>query len=248
VTAPRTLLAAVVLGALLCPLLASSPSRAAPPAASGGSIDERTQRAKQAFAAGQYSEALALFVKLYAETLDPLYLRVIGRCHQKLEDPDRAIDAFREYLRKAKKLAPDKRKEVEGFIAEMEALRAQQAERAARADALVEVPLPAGSEMRAAPPVPDASARTSLAPLGAHPPAVVAGSPLIAAAPEHGRADEAARPVYTRWWFWTAVGTVVVTGAVVTFLALRSDGGAQPYMGGDGFDILDPGTVSIPSR
>ena len=117
------------------------------PVGVGGSAfaaDDRPQRAKELFAAGSYPEALELFAKLYAETLDPVYLRVIGRCHQKMENPDKAIDAFKEYLRKSKRLAPDKRKEVEGFIAEMEALkehrRRQAAEEASRPAAVAPPP------------------------------------------------------------------------------------------------------------
>jgi hypothetical protein len=253
VTAPRTLLAAVAAAALLCPLLPAPPSLGAPPApapagpAAAAGVEQRTQRAKQAFAAGRYNEALELFVKLYAETLDPLYLRVIGRCYQKLEDPDHAIDSFREYLRKAKKLAPDKRKEIEGFIAEMEALRAQQSEKAARADALVEVPLPAGSEPRGATALPEAPAGASPSALAAPPPAAGA-DPLIATSSPGGRqSDDVSPPLYTRWWFWTAVAAVVATGVVVGVLVLRPDE-SQPYMGGDGFPIIPPGEISIPSR
>jgi tetratricopeptide (TPR) repeat protein len=34
-----------------------------------------------------------------------------------------------------------------------------------------------------------------------------------------------AHPVYTRWWFWTAVG-VVAAGAVITAIAISSSGGS----------------------
>ena len=47
---------------------------------------------------------LELFAKLYAETLQPVYLRNIGRCRQKMrEHPDKAIDTFRDYLAKGGK-------------------------------------------------------------------------------------------------------------------------------------------------
>jgi hypothetical protein len=35
-------------------------------------------------------------------------------------------------------------------------------------------------------------------------------------------------PIYTRWWFWTGVGVVVV-GAVVAGIALSSGGSAGPW-------------------
>src|SRR5215471_17882594 len=88
-------------------------------------------KAREAFAAGRYDEALQLFAKLYAETLHPVYLRNIGRCHQKMREPDKAIDAFRDYLAKSKKLPADERAEIQGYIKEMEALRDEQARAAA---------------------------------------------------------------------------------------------------------------------
>ena len=85
-------------------------------------------KARESFAAGRYDEALELFAKLYAETLNPIYLRNIGRCHQKLKQPDKAIDAFHDYLAKGgKKISADEKAEINGYIKEMEALRDEQA-------------------------------------------------------------------------------------------------------------------------
>src|SRR5215831_3009335 len=93
----------------------------ATPAAQAGNPTEL--KAREAFAAGRYEDALNLFAKLYAETLHPVYLRNIGRCHQKLKQPDQAIDKFNEYLAKEKKISADERKEIDGYIKEMEALK-----------------------------------------------------------------------------------------------------------------------------
>ena len=84
-------------------------------------------KARESFAAGRFDEALELFAKLYAETLNPIYLRNIGRCHQKLREPQKAIDAFHDYLAKGKKIGADERAEIDGYIKEMEALRDEQA-------------------------------------------------------------------------------------------------------------------------
>ncbi|HVV51344.1 MAG TPA: hypothetical protein VHO06_16865, partial [Polyangia bacterium] len=71
-----------VLGAVLVMLLAL---------AGAAHADHATEmKAREDFAAGRYDEALELFAKLYAETLNPIYLRNIGRCHQKLKQPDKA--------------------------------------------------------------------------------------------------------------------------------------------------------------
>lgn len=85
--------------------------------------DEREVKARELFGIGKYDEALEIFGKLYAETLHPTYMRNIGRCYQNLGEPDKAISSFREYLRQAKNLAPDQRALVEGYVAEMEALK-----------------------------------------------------------------------------------------------------------------------------
>src|SRR4051794_26872725 len=88
---------------------------------------QNEMKARESFAAGRYDEALQLFAKLYAETLHPVYLRNIGRCHQKMREPQKAIDAFQDYLAKSKKLPPDERTEIQGYIKEMEGLRDEQA-------------------------------------------------------------------------------------------------------------------------
>ena len=84
------------------------------------SADNREPRARELFAAGQYSDALDIYIKLYSETTHPTYMRNIGRCYQNLGQPEKAISSFREYLRQAKDLPPDQRALVETYIREME--------------------------------------------------------------------------------------------------------------------------------
>src|SRR5258708_35518510 len=92
-------------------------------------------KARESFAAGRYDEALDTFAKLYAKTLNPVYLRNIGRCFQKKREPQKAIDSFQDYLTKTKsgknKISADERAEIEGYIKEMQALREEQAHPAA---------------------------------------------------------------------------------------------------------------------
>jgi len=164
-------------------------------------------KARESFAAGRFDEALELFAKLYAETLNPIYLRNIGRCHQKLREPQKAIDAFHDYLAKGKKINADERSEIDGYIKEMEALRDEQAKQAAPPPPPVQpiaAPQPAGPPPGYAAPPP--------AGYGAPPPqgALVAqpGQPVPAES----------TPVYERWWFWTAIGVVVAGGVVAALL------------------------------
>ena len=163
-------------------------------AAPADAADARELKAREEFAAGRYHEALDIFAKLYAETLHPVYLRNVGRCYQNLGDPDRAIISFRDYLRKHKTIQPEERREVEGFISEMEDLKKQR-EAAAK-----------GATPAAAPPKP-ASTITALP--GAAQPATGAAPEALVTAPA-GPSTQESSPVYTRWWFWTIVAAAAV--------------------------------------
>ena len=182
---PLALGALVLVGLLAQP----TPGQAAPKAK-----DSRELRAREAFATGRYQEAIDLYGKLYAEKLHPTYLRNIGRCYQKLKEPDKAIDSFRDYLGRLKNIPAAERGEIEGYIAEMEALKKQQAadKAAAAAPAAVAAPLVA--------PVP------RLEPVAPTPqrPLVTATVPP---APE-------STPFYKRGWFWGAAAGVVAAGVV----------------------------------
>jgi hypothetical protein len=171
-------------------------------------------QAREDFAAGRYAEALELFAKLYAETLHPVYLHNIGRCHQKMREPDKAIDAFRDYLAKSKKVSPDDRAMIEGYIAEMEKLRDEQAAKIAPVPV---APSPAPTAPAAAPVAPSPATSTveiNVAPAPSSPPS----TSLIAVAPASPAKET---PVYARWWFWTGVGALVA-GGVATALVLSS--------------------------
>ena len=100
---------------------------AASPPAHTNSAAERQMRgdtAAKAFVQGRYAEALDIYADLFAESNGrPEYLRNIGRCQQKLNQYDSAIESFREYLRRGKNIGASEKHEVEGFIAEMDAAR-----------------------------------------------------------------------------------------------------------------------------
>jgi hypothetical protein len=179
-------------------------------------------KARESFAAGRFDEALELFAKLYAETLNPIYLRNIGRCHQKLREPQKAIDAFHDYLAKGKKISADERAEIDGYVKEMEALRDEQAKQAAPVPPVQ----PIAAQLSAAPPLASAAPPPAYA---APPPAYAAPPPAYAAPPpQQGSATlvaqpgppaaPASSPIYERWWFWTAIGVVVVGGVVAALL------------------------------
>jgi hypothetical protein len=157
--------------------------------------DKREIGARKAFAAGHYEEALDLYTQLYADKVHPTYLRNVGRCYQNLKQPEKAINAFRDYLRQAKGLTASERNEVEGYIAEMETLQKQQAAAAAPPPS----PPPQPATVPAAPPIaPDKQDKMRTEQLTGQLPA----------------APPPPTPVYKKAWFWGVVG-VAVAGAVV---------------------------------
>jgi len=176
------------MGLAAASITASAPGRAL------AAVDSREMQAREAFAAGRYQEALDGFVKLYAEKLHPIYLRNIGRCYQNLGDPDKAISSFHEYLRKAKGVHADERTEVEGYIAEMEALKKQR-------EATSSTPPPASPEPVAPPP-----SATPAAEAAPSPPSLALTQPPRESSPP----AETSTPVYKTWWFWTLIGVAAV--------------------------------------
>jgi hypothetical protein len=216
----------VVLGVCLAVLLATpvvfTPvAHAAQPKAADNATE---MKAREAFAAGRYDEALELFAKLYAQTLHPVYLRNIGRCHQKLRQPDKAIDKFNEYLAKEKKISADERKEIEGYIKEMEALRDEQARQATPP-----TPPPTNNPP---PPVTPIGNNPNLPP--PPPPNYYPQQPYGTATTQGTLVSEplppprTEQPIYKKWWFWTGIAVVVAAGVVTTVLVVNSGGTEKP--------------------
>jgi hypothetical protein len=190
---------------------------AAAPAAS--SNNQKEIEARKEFAAGRFDKALELFASLYAETLHPVYLRNIGRCHQKMREPQKAIDAFKDYLAKSPKTGKDKvtadeRAEIEGYIKEMEALRDEQA----RAATPVQ-PVQPVQPIQPVQPVNNGGTTTATTTS----PVLTAPAPQVTTTPPP---PPQSHPIYTRWWFWA--GTVVVVGAIVATAVVLSSGGGKP--------------------
>jgi hypothetical protein len=93
----------------------------APPAQAAE--DSREVQGRKLYAKGDYQGALEIYATLFAERAEPIYLRNIGRCNQKLRRPEQAIDAFNDYLRRGRKITAAEREEIQGYIKEMEELK-----------------------------------------------------------------------------------------------------------------------------
>src|SRR4051812_22832655 len=206
---------------VLSTFLAAAVPMVAAPAAHAAKTDNATEmKAREAFAAGRYDEALDLFAKLYAQTLHPVYLRNIGRCHQKMRQPDQAIDKFNEYLAKEKKISADERQEISGYIKEMETLRDEQARQKAppppsNPNPPPVTPLNAGNN----PPPPPTYNYNYYPP----PPQTGTTSGTLVAQPPP---QQEGAPIYKKWWFWTGIGAVVATTVIVA--VVLSSGTSRP--------------------
>jgi hypothetical protein len=119
-------LAILVVLAVVVPAAAFAQEPAPKTATTPASKRDRERRAESAFVAGRYQEAAQLLDGLYVEFHNPVYLRNLGRCYQRLKDPERAIAAFEEYLSKGKAVTASERDEVNGFIRDMQELKRQQ--------------------------------------------------------------------------------------------------------------------------
>jgi tetratricopeptide (TPR) repeat protein len=168
------------------------------------------QAGKAAYEAGRYEEALSYFEQAYEQSKRPRMLYNIGQAADRLRRDERALEAFREFLR----VLPDDpvREEVEKRIAALERAEAErkQAEQAAPAAALV---------------TPAAAAET------VEPPSSVDAVDSSIDDPAVDSPDDGG--VLTKWWLWTGVGVVVAGGVTALVLVLGQDDAeaAKPVAG-----------------
>ncbi len=194
--------------------------------------DRRELDGRALFAKGEYSKALEVFAQLFAEKGDPVYLRNIGRCYQKLQQPEKAIDSFREYLRRSR-VKPREREEIDGFIREMQELQAAQAATATKAMPAPTEPAPARSD-----PAPSKAGDSTPTTAPAMPPPAIAAPPVRApaegsptlitvrteAAPAAAPADD---PLLYRWWFWAGIGAVIAGGVAAAIVLSGDSAGSE---------------------
>ncbi len=187
-------------------VLVASLSWAAPPA----KTDEASEQAKSHFALAQklynlskYGEALKEFEAAYMAKSDQAFLFNVAQCQRQLGDYEAAEKSYRAYLREARDASQAQREGVQKLLADMEkAVRERRSH---------------------APPTGLAS------PEG--PPEEPHPSPVVVAqvekpAPVATVSDE--RPIYKRWWLWTAIGGAVVVAAVVVAVVLATASGGYP--------------------
>lgn len=151
------------------------------------------QRGLKHYNLSQWQAALEAFQAAYLAKPDPALLFNIGQCQRQLADYRNAANSFRAFLREQPNIAATQQTQVEGLLLQME--QAQQEARASQP--------PQG--LVAPPSAEPGPSSESAATVGEAPTATTTAttSPVVK------------RPLYKKWWLWTAVGGVLVVGVGV---------------------------------
>ncbi len=207
------LITSLVLAAALC---ASLPEQGWAQGDAKAQARKHYSMAKAAFEEGKYEKALAEYQSAYRLMPLPGFLFNIGQCYRNMKKPDKAIIAFKRYLKEKPKAR--NREAVEGLIAELEA------------EIELKTPLPGQKPPEDPDPQPDPTApdpdedpKTPKPVPDYKPPqddpknAIVVPRPTRPKGPKKPRST----PIYKKWWFWTIVGAAVAGGAVGTYFGVR---------------------------
>lgn len=162
-----------------------------------------------AYAAGRFEDALGYFERAHEMSGRAVLLYNVGSAADKLRRDSVALTAFRSYLEAVP--AADNREEVEARIRVLEQVVA--AEQARGATNVTPPP--------ADPTVDDAAERERERELNAS----------LAARGRNDDRDDGS--VFSKWWFWTIVGVVVVGASIGAVAAASSGGGLGPFQTGD---------------
>ena len=172
------------------------------------------RKATAAYNLGKYADAAKEYEAAYEQTLDPNLLFNIAQAYRLAGDREKAITAYRSFVRSApqseqRRLAESKMRELEGQrpAAPLATGSAPVAEPAPSAPAPTPAPLPMAP---VTPPSQDTPVLGSAAP----------ATPLAAAELVTAPNPQPAR-FYERWPFWTAVGAVVAGGVVLGIVLSR---------------------------
>ncbi|HLK88588.1 MAG TPA: tetratricopeptide repeat protein [Polyangia bacterium] len=183
----------------------------------------------------KYANAIAEYEQAYLAKPDPSFLYNIAQCHRLMGQGAEAIKFYRRFLKDAPN-APN-RAVAEKHIRDLEEAAAHGPQPPASASSPV-APPPATAPPPAAPPTepvtplsPPPGAASSLgAPAPTSTP--VSTTPIVENTAPPPQSDQSeSHPIYSRWWFWTAIGAAVV-GGIVIIAATRGGDPACPMSAG----------------
>jgi tetratricopeptide (TPR) repeat protein len=191
------------------------------------------RQATAAYNLGNYLEAAKEYEAAYRQTLNANLLFNIGQSYRLGGEGDKAITAYRSFIRSTPRgglrdLAEAKIREIE----EQREVRAAGATPLSQLTATATVPPPAAPPASAPPPAAPPAPATATATGSAN---QVQPRPVV----DLSRPSPATpAPYYKRWPFWTAVGAVAVA-AVVVGVVLVSRQGSDLNLGNPSFGTKD---------
>jgi hypothetical protein len=106
-------------------LLAIPLALAVAPTARAANKDTQEHSARKACLSGNYQKGVEVLSDLFIRTEDPIYIYNQGRCFEQNGRCEEAVNRFREYLRKDKKMTADEKADAEKHIADCQALLGQ---------------------------------------------------------------------------------------------------------------------------
>jgi tetratricopeptide (TPR) repeat protein len=177
---------------------------------------EQVKQATTAYNLGHFDEASQHYEEAYRLVQDPVLLFNIGQSYRLGEKPEKAITAYRSYLRTAGPDAPN-RAVVEKHIAELK--RQLDEDKSAAAEPAQAPPVPTVTPAATAPAVAPPIDLTALPPAPATSPA----ADVTVTTKATPSSEASSTPFYKTWWFWTGVGAAVVAGTVTALALSRSD-------------------------
>ncbi|MBL9009093.1 MAG: tetratricopeptide repeat protein [Myxococcales bacterium] len=189
-------------------------------AASASDFKTHYELAMALYQAQKFEAAIPEFKAAHEREAKPGLLFNIAQCYRKAGHPREAIEYYDRYLSSEPRLDNEMRKKVDGYLAEarntLAALELEMKQRLAEEKAMRE------REREPAP-----SALVPAAPTEATQVERAPAIELSAAAPRR-ESPTPAKPIYTRWWFWTAIGGGVLAAAVITGVAVGSKSTGYP--------------------
>ena len=179
------------------------------------------QKATAHFAVGEYREAAAEYEEAFKLKQDPAILFNAAQAHRLAGDSQKALLLYNNVIKlyPTSPYAADSQERIS---------KLSQAGGGPMAPPPAEGPpgarAPAVGETSAAAVVPAPLVPPPVPTLNAPTPAAVLSAPALAAPPPPSETE--ARPIYKRWWFWTAAGGVVALGVVAMVVLAGGSGGS----------------------
>jgi hypothetical protein len=190
--------------------------------------------AEKYYKVGQFQKAIEHYTRAYELVpLAPLLFN-LGQCHKQLGNCERAVFYYETFLREspdaanaplASELLDECRQTLAATAAPVEEATDEPPPEEATGE-------PSEEESTESPPEPSVSAASLEDPVVAQPtePGAAFLNPMTV--PPAAVTTENESSVFSRWWFWTIVGTVAAAGGVTTYVLLsREDAGTVPPSG-----------------